>query len=148
MANFNENVKDAISESFWIFFTTSLITTAALAALMSRDSLTQTLDLGNIVVKLLQMAFCSSAAWKIWNTTRRNYVLLCFITGLGYCMLVYFWEVFLRMALGGHFIGINMFAGGLITMIAGGILMGGILLVLSYPIQLLWSGLRFKLQGE
>jgi hypothetical protein len=139
MENLNEKATSKIRPNFWIYLLTCLIVIGVPIHFWSWDSATQTYNIYNIILGLVQMLVFSSLAWIIGKKYRLNYIWICILAFLGFCTLP---AINFLQFLSYNGFSANRLSGlvlGIILIIFSSLIFAFIAVIISYPFQLLFS---------
>ena len=141
-----EKVNGGKRFSYWIYILTCLIVTGVPAYEMSKDSYTGERDIYNIILQLVLTFIFSTLAWIIGKRRHLNYIWICTLGVAGNILIKVLGGVFHVLAYGGYNEGDLDFLGFLIFAFIGTTLIfTAAILLISYPIQLLFNKIEKKL---
>lgn len=135
-----EKVQNRTKYNYWIYILTCLFVTGVPAYEMSRDSMSGERDIYSIIFQLILTFVFSSVAWIVGKKYHLNYVWVCTLGVAGDISIKVLMGILELLVFGNLY-----FLGFLISAFITGILIFSIaILLISYPIQLLFRLLFYK----
>jgi hypothetical protein len=134
-----EKVNHKIKYNYWIYLLTGVAFFGCMRYLRSHVSETGDLEISKLIRTETVMIISSSIAWVIGKRYSLNYGWICCLAGLGYFVILPLIQAIFE---GVSPIGIPIPLEIILLLFFGGLFLGGIMLVISYPFQYLYLKLR------